>query len=509
MEEITPEEMSLIEENSEYLGVSKLLLMENAGKTIADLVKEKLASTSNKKVIVLAGLGNNGGDGFVCARHLAAYGIKVAVILLGNSKEIKTVDAASNWKVLESMKYSLECFPVDSASSLEFVKKKIEDAGVIVDAIFGTGIKGKIRAPWSSAIDLINAAKGIKVSVDIPSGLDPLTGEIHDKSIKADVTITMHRIKQGLLEKGNITGKIVVSNIGLPPEAEIIVGPGDLRNSIKQREPYSKKGDFGRLLIVGGSKDYSGAPALASLAALRTGADLAIVAAPKSVSNTIRSFSPNLIVRQLSDDYLVPKDLSQLRNIAKDCTSIVIGPGLGLEKETMDAINSFIEEMKHIPMLVDADAFKALSNNPRILFNCPAVITPHSREFTIVTKSSLTNPEKLDERKKQVLTEASKLGVTILLKGHDDIISDGKRTKINLTGNPGMTVGGTGDVLSGIVATFLGWMISPFRAACAGAFVSGLAGDLAIKEKGYHIVATDIIERIGEIMKDYERIKIS
>jgi NAD(P)H-hydrate epimerase len=245
------------------------------------------------------------------------------------------------------------------------------------------------------------------------------------------------------------------------------------------------------------------------MAALRTGVDLVIVAAPKSVSDTIRSFSPNLIVRNLSSDYLVPKDLQILKKIVSSCTSIIIGPGLGLEKETLETITRFIREVKNIPLLVDADGLRALSKNPTIHSNSPTVLTPHSGEFNKLSNNTLAPPDRLGIRKDMIHKEAKRRGLTILLKAYEDIISDGVNLKTNLTGNPGMTVGGTGDVLSGIVAAFLSWKITPFRAACSGAFISGLAGNMAVKERGHHILATDVIEKIPEVMINYEKIKTS
>jgi NAD(P)H-hydrate epimerase len=509
MKTITPKEMAIIDENSHYLGIPPLLLMENAGRSVADFVKKKLEDSSGKKVVIITGLGNNGGDGFVCARHLACEQIEVTVILLGNPGTIRTNEALINWKTLENMNCSVRCLIIYDLTSLESIKKEVKEADIIVDAIFGTGMRGKIGQLWSSAIDIINSAKGLKISIDIPSGLDPLTGIIHDKSIKASFTITMHRIKRGLLKNKKHSGEVLVSSIGIPPEAETTVGPGDLRYTLRPRDRFSKKGDFGRLLVIGGSKDYSGAPALSSMAALRTGVDLVIVAAPKSVSDTIRSFSPNLIVRNLSSDYLVPKDLQILKKIVSSCTSIIIGPGLGLEKETLETITRFIREVKNIPLLVDADGLRALSKNPTIHSNSPTVLTPHSGEFNKLSNNTLAPPDRLGIRKDMIHKEAKRRGLTILLKAYEDIISDGVNLKTNLTGNPGMTVGGTGDVLSGIVAAFLSWKITPFRAACSGAFISGLAGNMAVKERGHHILATDVIEKIPEVMINYEKIKTS
>jgi NAD(P)H-hydrate epimerase len=229
------------------------------------------------------------------------------------------------------------------------------------------------------------------------------------------------------------------------------------------------------------------------------------VASPKSVADVIRSFSPNLIVRRLKDDYLTLKDIPELKGLAERCNSIAVGPGLGLEEETKVAILSFMKEVgKDKPMLVDADALKALSEEPECLKDYPAIITPHAGEFEIVTHSKIAPPDRLEDRIEQVKKEAKRMGLTILLKGHEDIISDGDRFKIKTTGNPGMTVGGTGDVLSGIASTFLAWGTKPFRAACAAAFVSGFAGDLAVRDRGYHIVATDVVDKIHEVLKKFD-----
>ncbi|MEM3436992.1 MAG: NAD(P)H-hydrate dehydratase [Nitrososphaerales archaeon] len=504
MSTITPEEMAIADENSEYLGVPRLLLMENAGRAIADVVKERLKKNQKSKVVIVAGTGNNGGDGLACARHLAGQA-DVMIILLGRAEEIKTEEASKNWQIIEKMFLNVRYAQASDVQSLMNLRSEIEDADIIIDAIFGTGIKGKIREPFSSAIDIINSARGFKIAIDVPSGLDPLTGDIHDKSVKADITVTLHKMKSGLIDKKEITGNIVIAPIGMPPEAEILTGPGDVRYSMKPRDKYSKKGDFGRLLIVGGSREYSGAPTLAALAALRTGVDIAIIATPKSVADVIRSFSPNLIVRRLKDDYLTVEDIPELKSLAERCTSVLIGPGLGLEEETKTAILSFMKELeKDKPMVIDADALKALSEEPTCLKNYPVIITPHAGEFEIVTHSKIAPPEKLRDRIDQVKREAKRMGLTILLKAHEDIISDGDHYKINLTGNPGMTVGGTGDVLSGIAATLLAWGVKPFRAACAAAFVSGFAGDLAVKDKGYHIVATDVIKKIPKVLKKFD-----
>ncbi len=220
METITPQQMRKVEQNCEKMGVSLLLLMENAGRSIADYLKTSLKDLKRKKIVVVAGTGNNGGDGFAAARHMAREGADITVMLLGKAGDIKTAEAISNWQILEKMTRSVKLLTLPDKEALDMVSETIVRADVLLDAIFGTGIRGKIREPHSTAIDLINRSRGFKVALDIPSGLDPLDGRIHDKGVRADVTITMHKAKKGLLGQRKYTGEVVVVPIGVPPEAE-------------------------------------------------------------------------------------------------------------------------------------------------------------------------------------------------------------------------------------------------------------------------------------------------
>jgi NAD(P)H-hydrate epimerase len=217
---ITPDEMRAVEERAAALGLSRLLMMENAGCAVAKAVL-RLRKRIKGGVLVVAGLGNNGGDGLVAARHLAGEGVSVKVILLGRGEDIKGEEAAVNWGIVRRMTRSITAVTAASREELLAHKNLFEECGVIVDAIFGTGIKGEVREPFATAIDLINSSKAYKVSVDIPSGLDPLTGEVQSKAVKADLTITFHKAKPGLLKNKKIVGRLVVAPIGIPPEAEL------------------------------------------------------------------------------------------------------------------------------------------------------------------------------------------------------------------------------------------------------------------------------------------------
>jgi len=500
---ITNLEMAIIDENSEWLGVPRLLLMENAGKALATEISKRI-NVAGKKVVILAGLGNNGGDSFVAARHLALLGANVYVFLLGKSRDIRTDEARKNWETLKNMVLTVKTFEIKYVEELKNFEREIITADVVVDGMLGTGVRGELRDPYRSAVKIFNEATGLKVAVDIPTGLNPDTGQIHGTAVKADLTVTFHAPKRGLEDKREYTGDVVVADIGVPPEAEVLVGPGDLRAAVKIRRPDAKKGDFGRILIVGGSNLYTGAPALCAIAALRCGCDLSIIVAPESVAGSIRSFSPNIIVYAYPSKVFTLEALNTAIPLIEKSDAIVIGPGLGTSNEIFEACLKLFEivRKKKKAVVVDADGLKALSTSPTALAGAKVVLTPHAGELKILTGLDITSLS-LEERIGQIKKIAKQLGVTVLLKGHWDIVSDGNRVKVNMTGNPAMTVGGTGDVLSGLVATFLAWGNKPLTAASVAAFINGIAGDLVVREKGCHIVATDLLDKIPEVFKKF------
>ncbi|MFX0135888.1 MAG: NAD(P)H-hydrate dehydratase [Candidatus Hodarchaeota archaeon] len=501
--EITPKQMAVIDENCSYLGISTKLLMENAGKAVSqEIIKEK-QDISNKTIFIFAGTGNNGGDAFVVARHLSYFYPKINVLLLGHSSQIRTEISKKNWNALEKMQYSTSRFEIINPNQLYSLKEEILSADILIDGLLGTGIKGKLREPVSTAIDLINESKGFKVAIDIPSGLDPLNGKIQDKAVKADLTITFHKLKIGLKNNENYVGKLVISEIGIPPEAEFLVGTGDVKFLQSSRDPHGHKGDFGKILVIGGGQYYTGAPALVGLAAYRTGADLVIVATPEKVALNLRSYSPNLIVRDLPGDVLSEKALPALEKLLPWATSVAIGPGLGTENTTLKTVLEIVQKVQknRIPLVIDADALKAIALDLKVLSNSNVVLTPHEGEFKKLTGIDLKDLA-LSIKIQKVIESARGMGVTILLKGHEDIISNGKKFKINLTGCPAMTVGGTGDVLTGIVSCLIGQQFNIFESAVSAAFINGKAGELASKKYfGNHIMATDLLELIPEAMK--------
>ncbi len=493
-ETITSREMRALETNSEYFGVSRLLLMENAGHCVACLIGSKFKS--GKSVAIFCGLGGNGGDGLVIARHLLLRGFKVTVVLAGKGKEITDKAALENWNALQSLADAINIVEVYDSTLAPDVK-----ADVVVDALLGTGAKGELRPPILQLVKKINSMDAFKVAVDVPTGVDADTGEVLGEAVKADMTVTFYRSKKGLAKAKKYVGDLTVKDIGLPKEFERFAGPGDVNAVMKRRLPESHKGDFGRLLVIGGSETFSGAPTLVAQAALRTGVDLAYVAAPEKTARAISSLSPDLITIKLTGDHLNPGNLNQLKPYIEACDAIAVGPGLGLHDETKRSVKLIVDAVERFgkALVLDADGLKAFAGFKRKL-KVPSVLTPHAGEYSILAGKKL--PGILDRKVADVQKTSASLNAVVLLKGRVDIVSDGKRFKLNFTGNPGMTVGGTGDVLTGVVGAFLAQRVDPYDAAVAGAFVNGAAGDFVFQEKGAHMVASDLINWIPHVLND-------
>jgi hydroxyethylthiazole kinase-like uncharacterized protein yjeF len=491
---ISSREMRALETNAEYFGISLLQLMENAGRNIATEIATRFPRT--QKIAIFCGLGGNGGDGFVAARHLASMDFKVTVILAGRSKEVIHDAALENLCALKFLRESIPIYEVNGSSAIPHV-----DAEIIIDALLGTGTKGKLKPPISQLVEHINSLNAFKLAVDVPTGIDSDTGEVLGTAVKANVTVTFHKAKAGLENAKKYVGELIVKDIGLPRELENFAGPGDVLLVTKARPLSAHKGDFGRLLVIGGSEVFSGAPTLVSLAALRAGVDIAYLAAPEKTARAISSMSPDLITLKLDGNHLNPSNMTILKPYVEMVDAVVLGPGLGLHSQTKEFVKACVSTVESAgkALLLDADGLKAFAEFKKPL-KIPLVLTPHAAEYSILTGRKL--PESLMERVSEVQRTAAELEAVILLKGQVDVVCDGKRFKLNFTGNPGMTVGGTGDVLSGVVGAFLAQRTSPFEAAVAGAFVNGAAGDFVAGDIGYHMVATDLLEWIPRVLDD-------
>jgi hydroxyethylthiazole kinase-like uncharacterized protein yjeF len=475
---LSAEEMRRIDENCVGLGISKLQLMENAGKAVAERARDicKGLRGSSKTVAIICGLGNNGGDGFVAARHLSRDFV-VHVVLVGYEKALRTEEARKNWEILEHMDRSVTLYQGAAIFGPQSPLAKLSGYDLIIDAIFGTGLAGPVREPELTAIHLINQAKITKLAVDVPSGYGTET------MVDSDYLVAFHGPKVGPRSK-----RMTVCDIGIPLEAELYTGPGDL--SLQRRRAESHKGENGRVLIIGGGP-YSGAPTLAALAALRSGVDIVTVASPSA--EVIAGFDPNLIVRKIGIDRVTTREVESLIELIAKHDSVVLGPGLGADEETIRASSALIAACKNLTL--DADALRGLARSE---YEAGKIaITPHLGEFEALTGAAI--PSDIQERVEAVKAFSRDWNVVTLLKGRIDIISDGTRCRLNKTGNAAMTVGGTGDVLAGLVGA-LSTSLDKMQAASAAAYLNGCAGDLAYSRFGYSLLATDVIDCVADVV---------
>ncbi len=471
---ISFKEMTAIEINAISLGVKIIDLMENAGKSVYDEMKKRF-DIKNKKVVIFCGSGNNGGDGFVLARYLK-NDAKVTVAII---KEPKTKEAKENFKKIVG-KVDIVCFE----KGLEIA----EEADFIVDAILGIGIEGELREPIKSIVERLNETNAVKISIDVPTGIGTST------FFKPDVVVTFHKAKEKLKDFN-----YVVRDIGIPKDADEYVGIGDVYVHIGKRKEDSHKGMHGRVLVIGGSNLYYGAPILCGEAVLNSGADLVYLVVPEVNYDVTRSYLQDFIVRKYRGEFLNKDAVDVAVEVGKNCDVVAVGMGLGTREETKEALFEIIDNLRSKMFVIDADAIKILSENIDILRKIKCVLTPHAGEFKIISGEEL--PSDIEERKKTVLNFAKKINSTILLKSRIDIIAK-HRVRLNKTGNAGMTVGGTGDVLSGLVAGFLAQGVNDFSSACIASYINGYAGDILFKEVGYFFKASDLVKTIPYAIKE-------
>ncbi len=473
---ITSAEMAAIDTNCEYHGLSRLQLMENAGKALADVILKKTRELElDKSLLIFAGLGNNGGDSFVAARHLRDFNIEI--LLLGREKDIGTDIARRNFEILKNAGYKV--VEIRDSSQLER-----SDAAIILDAMLGTGVRGKLREPFRTAVEVINSLEGFVFSVDVPTGLNPDTGEF-DICVEADTTVTFHKNKPGLLKAKDKVGEVVVKDIGIPKAYEMLSGPGDVQR-VYRRVENAHKGMHGRVLIVGGGA-YTGAPALAAIAALNAGADIVTLAVPETIYEVVSSFSPNLIVRKLKGGRIEGKNIPEVEKLLEKHGVVVMGMGTG-DAEFSNVAAEILKTGKIKKAVLDAEGI-----TKEIPEEIECILTPHRGEFRKAFGK--------DPNQENVKRMAEKIGATILLKAKEDIISDGNKVRINKTGNAGMTVGGTGDVLSGVVGALFA-LGDALWSASAAAFINGLAGDLCFQELGFNFTALDVASKIPIAIKN-------
>jgi len=455
-------ESKIIDRNCEALGIPIDTLMENAGAALFDVLADKFGE---KKILIVCGKGNNGGDGMACAKRV---GKRATVALMFPPEEIKGQAAKNQYNALLK-------------KPLMFSEASLDQYEVVVDCVLGVGIRYPVDASIKDYIKKLKGFKGYVISADVPTGFGT------KDTVVPNMTVTFHDMKDGMTEEN--CGKIVIADIGIPDAAIHSVGPGDmLRYPLPEED--SHKGDNGRLLVIGGGP-YVGAPAISAMAAERVGVDLVHVAIPKKSFLPVATFTPTLIMHELSDDILREVDVKGLLELTKKVDAVLIGPGLGTADDTMAAVREFVLRCDK-PVVVDADGIAAISTMS--IFSGNVTITPHRKEFEHFTGFALAGCD--------IVSISKKRNVTMLVKGRTDVIATADRKKINNTGTPAMTVGGTGDVLSGLVAGLLAKGMCAFDSACLAAFISGTAGEKAFKEFSYGLVATDVINMIPKVLKE-------
>ena len=519
MKILTAAEMREVDRlSTERYGTPSLMLMENAGRSVADFIAHRFPHIERRRVVVLCGKGNNGGDGFVAARYLRQTDANVVVYLFTDPAEIKG-DAATN---LERWKQpGGELHVIHSAEQWRAAKHVLPSPRIIVDALLGTGVRGAVEGLLAEVISDVNRAPEpdqAVVAIDIPSGLNADTGEFSTRCVRADGTVTFTAPKTGMFRGAaeSVVGDLVCRKIGSPAKLVNEIGKGNLRwsdaeefaNFAVRRKPEGHKGDYGHALIVAGSVGKTGAAVLASSSALRVGAGLVTVATPQPALPIIAAHTPEIMTEPLLATPAGTISLRSLENgsfdaIAKGKRAIGIGPGLSTNDETQQFVRRVVAQ-RVAPLILDADGLNAFDGRAHELRNGSGNLglTPHPGEMARLVGSD--TKEVQSNRVELALESAAEWNACVVLKGHQTVIaSPTGEAYVNSTGNPGMGTGGTGDVLTGILSGLVaqygqGLNQSGFAHLLAfGVYLHGLAGDIAYAHYDEApLMASDLIRTI-------------
>ncbi|PWB46308.1 MAG: bifunctional ADP-dependent NAD(P)H-hydrate dehydratase/NAD(P)H-hydrate epimerase [Candidatus Methylomirabilota bacterium] len=509
---VTAEQMRQLDRRAtEEYAIPSLLLMENAGLQAVLELERAFPHLSHRRIAVVSGKGNNGGDGFVVARHLVNRGFAVDVVLLARSSEIRG-DARTNLDIIRTL--DMPIHEVTSSQELEAGRGTIERADLVVDAILGTGTTGPAKGIFGEAIELLNRSGRPIVALDIPSGLNSDEGVIPGPSIHALLTVTFGLPKRALIlyPAAACAGRVVTVNIGLPrplltdPLLDVsLVQAEDLVRALPPRDPNAHKGTYGHVLVLAGSPGKTGAAAMCALSALRIGAGLVTLGLPESLNDAMEAKLTEVMTEPLPETgerTVSFAALERVLDLAKGKRVVAIGPGLSIHPETAELVRAVVQTVG-TQVVVDADGITALGPNLETLrtVSPPPILTPHPGELARLL--GIDRDEIVRNRIPIAQKVATSLGVYLVLKGARTLVAnpDG-RVAINMTGNAGMATGGTGDVLTGLIGGLLAQGVDVDLAAKAAVYLHGLAGDLAAEAVGQEaMVASDLMTQIPEAIR--------
>ena len=495
----------------EEIGIPSLVLMENAGRQVVAAIEAVHNDLVDRKVAVLCGRGNNGGDGFVVARTLVQRGIDVSVFLIGRVGDVRG-DARTNLEILGRLGVTVVEIADSQAWELHF--SEIGDCTLIVDAIFGTGLNAPLAGLMETVVADVNGAGIPVVAIDLPSGLSADTHELIGDSIEAGMTVTLGAPKISLvLPPAEIrAGDIVIADIGIPlgiidaldgPHVHLLTR-GAMRELVGPRMPDSHKGDYGRVLVVAGSRGKTGAAHLSAIGALRSGAGLVTVATAACCQPIVAAMAPEYMTEAIDEgrDGLDVAAVDRILELARDV--VAIGPGLGQAAGTREFVRALVDRAT-MPVVIDADGLNAFSDDPDRLSGREGrdvIITPHPGEMARLV--GMSTDEVQGSRLEIARNFATAHRIYVVLKGHRTLVAtpDGK-VFINPTGNAGMATGGTGDVLTGMIAAWLAQLLDAEAACQLAVYLHGMAGDLAEADEGeVAMTAGDLAAHLGDAVME-------
>jgi len=495
----------------EEVQIPGVVLMENAGIGVVDEIENFLGDVIDKQIVIFCGKGNNGGDGYVIARHLHNRGAHVAVFLAGKKEAIKG-DAFINLKILENM--GLDVIEITSLDQIPL----FSHIDLIVDALLGTGVTGPVVGFFGELINYINDLGAAIVSVDLPSGMVTDTGAVHGACIKADVTVTMAQLKTGLLfsPARDLAGEIVVVDISVPPQVSerihgnrFLIESDDIRIRLPRRKLDAHKTSCGKVVVFAGSVGMTGAATLTAISSLKVGAGLTKLGIPASLNPILEQKLTEVMtvpLAETSGQSISLKAKDQIADLLAWADVLAVGPGLSTDPETVEFVKWLLTSFKK-PMVLDADGLNALAKTPELIQKYPGdlVITPHPGELARLIDISISDLHK--DSLSVIRKLVQEWETVIVLKGGPTLIAaPNGNLFINSTGNPGLATGGSGDVLTGMIAGLLAQKITPLDAALVGVYLHGLAGDLAaedLSEMG--MIAGDICYYLPAAIKQVER----